>query len=110
MRKQGAIPTLSLKEATVLGILVSVPAEEMYGLQIVDESAGLLKRGTIYVTLQRMEEKKVIKSRQEERSRPEIGIARRVYTVTGLGLRALNQYEVEHSKLSRLISVATEAV
>jgi DNA-binding PadR family transcriptional regulator len=107
MSKKHPVPTLSLKEATILGTLLLMPAEEMYGLQIVDESQGLLKRGTIYVTLQRMEEKKVIQSRQEERTRPEVGIARRVYTVTGLGVRALRQYEQNHNKLSRLISVTT---
>jgi DNA-binding PadR family transcriptional regulator len=32
----------------------------MFGLEIIDQSAGLLKSGTIYVTLQRMEEKNLV--------------------------------------------------
>jgi len=49
------VPTLSSKESLILELLVR--HEELYGLQLVAESKRHLKRGTVYVTLQRMEEK-----------------------------------------------------
>jgi DNA-binding PadR family transcriptional regulator len=57
---------------------------------------GRLKRGTVYVTLQRMEEKGFIDSRLEERTYPEIGIPRRVYRLTGAGQRVLEVYDMAH--------------
>ena len=48
-------PTLSGKESVILELLVRHQA--LYGLQVVAESRRRLKRGTFYVTLQRMEEK-----------------------------------------------------
>jgi PadR family transcriptional regulator PadR len=86
------LPSLSGKESVVLEMLLAV-SRELYGLEMVEASAGLLKRGTIYVTLQRMEEKGLIESRQEARPEGEIGIARRLYRVTGLGARAF----IEHT-------------
>jgi DNA-binding PadR family transcriptional regulator len=58
---------------------------EMFGLEMVEASEGELKRGTIYVTLQRMGDKGYIESREEPRQIPEIGIPRRKYWATGLG-------------------------
>jgi DNA-binding PadR family transcriptional regulator len=60
---------------------------EMYGLQLVEASAGGLKRGTVYVTLGRMEEKGYVESRQEEGAAGAIGLPRRLYRATPLGLR-----------------------
>jgi len=105
MVRKPKLPSVSQKEATILSVLLADPSREMYGLQILDESQGLLKRGTLYVTLQRMEEKKVLESKQEPRSRPEVGIPRRVYSITGLGALAFAQYKETHSRLSDLISV-----
>ena len=49
------LPTRSDKESVILELLVRHQA--LYGLQLVAESRRRLKRGTFYVTLQRMEEK-----------------------------------------------------
>ena len=76
-------PKLSRKEFSILEMLID--KEEMYGLEMVEASMGELKRGTIYVTLQRMSDKGYIKSREEPRTIPEIGIPRRKYQATGLG-------------------------
>lgn len=54
---------------------------EMYGLELVEKSGGALKRGTVYVTLKRMEDANFIQSRLEARAKPEIGIARRLYSL-----------------------------
>lgn len=75
-------PRLSHKEFIILEMLI---AKRMYGLEMVDASDGDLKRGTIYVTLGRMEEKGFVESYIEPRSQPEIGIPRRIYKTTGLG-------------------------
>ncbi len=82
------LPSLSRKEALVLEMLIN-SGRELFGLEMVEASNGELKRGTVYVTLQRMEEKGFIESKREARVAPEIGIARRTYTPTGLGQRVL---------------------
>ena len=76
-------PKLSRKELLILELLIS--RGEMFGLEMVEASEGNLKRGTIYVTLQRMGDKAYVESREEPRIVPEIGIARRKYSATGLG-------------------------
>jgi PadR family transcriptional regulator, regulatory protein PadR len=82
-------PRLSAKEAEVLRLLIA--NGEMYGLEMVQRS-GLLKRGTVYVTLSRMGDKGYVESRVEEVS-PGDGPPRRLYTVTGLGERAYRAME-----------------
>ena len=58
-----------------------------YGLELVSASRGVLKRGGIYVTLGRMEEKGLVSSAIGESGR-------RLYTPTGLGERALAAAQV----------------
>jgi PadR family transcriptional regulator, regulatory protein PadR len=81
-------PRLSRKESLILEMLVS-STREIFGLEMVQASAGELKRGTVYVTLKRMEDKGLIESRTEARTGGEIGIPRRLYRVTGHGKRVL---------------------
>ena len=106
MKKQREIPALSQKEAIVLGILLGRAGREMYGLEMIDESRSLLKRGTIYVTLQRMEEKGLVESRQEARPKPEIGVPRRLYRPTGIGQKAFENYRQTHGKVSEVFAGA----
>jgi DNA-binding PadR family transcriptional regulator len=84
------IPTLPAKEALILELLVS--AGEMYGLQLVAKSKRRLKRGTVYVTLMRMEEKGYIVSRIERRPESEGGLPRRIYEPTPFGRRVLDAW------------------
>jgi DNA-binding PadR family transcriptional regulator len=84
-QNESKITKLSDKEFLILGLLI--PRGEMFGLELVDASDGELKRGTVYVTLQRMVERGFIESREEERVAPEVGIPRRMYQATGLGER-----------------------
>ena len=83
---------LSNAEAMILNSLSITTSRPMFGLELVEDSGGLLKRGTVYVTLQRMEEKGLVESWREERVAPEIGIPRRLYRATGLGERSLKEY------------------
>ena len=76
--------TLSPKELLVLQLLRE---QELYGLQLVAASSGRLKRGTVYVTLGRMEEKGYITSKVEAAPSGAGGLPRRIYAVTALGRR-----------------------
>jgi PadR family transcriptional regulator PadR len=84
------IPSLPAKEALILELLVD--GAELYGLQLVAASKGRLKRGTVYVTLGRMEDKGFITSRQESAPPDEGGLPRRVYEPTAFGRRVLSAY------------------
>ena len=57
------------------------------------QSDGAVKRGTVYVTLQRMEEKGFVTSHEESETPEHIGIPRRLYKVTSLGALALKMKE-----------------
>ena len=78
------VPRLSPTERLILELLTD---EEMFGLQLVDRSGGALKRGTVYVTLGRMEEKGYVTSRPEESPEGAGGLPRRLYRPTPYGMR-----------------------
>lgn len=83
-------PALSGKERLILEMLVA--GGQMFGLQLVEESGGRLKRGTVYVTLGRMEAKGYVESEQEARHPGAIGLPRRLYRPTALGERVLRAW------------------
>ncbi len=85
-------PSLSAKEFLVMEMLLD--QGEMYGLKMVAKSEGELKKGTVYVTLGRMEDKGLVSSREEARGDSENGIARRLYTSTGYGTRIFKAQEI----------------
>src|SRR5438067_12758688 len=89
-RPHTKIPTLPPKEALILELLVR--KKELYGLELVAASKGRLKRGTVYVTLGRMEEKGFIVSRLESAPVDEGGLPRRIYQPTAFGRRVLTAY------------------
>ncbi len=72
-------------EALILDLLTA--RGPTYGLDLVAASRGRLKRGSVYVTLGRMEKKGFVRSRVDQR--PAEGPPRRLYEPTALGLRAL---------------------
>ena len=84
--------TLPPQERLILEMLVA--RGPTYGLQLVEQSAGALKRGTVYVTLGRMEMKGLVTSEQEPQPPGAIGLPRRIYRVTGLGERMLRAWTV----------------
>lgn len=91
------IPRLSSKEALILRLLVA--RGEMYGLEMVNESGGELKRGTVYVTLGRMADKGYVESRtipQDDGS----GMPKRLFYATGYGARVLNAWELASASLA----------
>jgi PadR family transcriptional regulator PadR len=88
--KTPRVLTVSPKELLVLELLAR--DKQLYGLQLVAGSKGRLKRGTVYVTLGRMEDKGYIRSRQDEPPPGAGGLPRRVYEATPLGKRMLKTY------------------
>src|SRR4029453_9893116 len=82
-------PTLPQTERLVLELLVDGPD---FGLNLVAKSDRALKRGTVYVTLGRMERKGFITSEQQPQAPGAIGLPRRIYRVTPLGKRALRAW------------------
>jgi DNA-binding PadR family transcriptional regulator len=58
----------------------------------VSASRGRLKRGTVYVTLGRMEEKGYITSRLEAAPPEAGGLPRRIYKATPLGRQVLDAW------------------
>jgi DNA-binding PadR family transcriptional regulator len=67
---------------------------------MVEESKGALKRGTVYVTLGRMETKGLVSSEQDSPHPGAIGLPRRTYRLTALGERALRAWDVFSRELS----------
>jgi len=90
MAKRAKVPTLSPKESLILELLVE--RGEMYGLQLVSSSRRRLKRGTVYVTLGRMEDKGYISSRTGDAPPDAGGLPRRMYSATPLGERVLETW------------------
>jgi DNA-binding PadR family transcriptional regulator len=86
----GSVPSLPRTERLILDLLVANGA--MFGLQLVEASGGRLKRGSVYVTLGRMQQKGFVESEQEERPPGAIGLPRRLYRPTPLGERALRAW------------------
>lgn len=83
---------LSGKEHLILEMLAASSSRECYGLELVGISGGSLVRGTVFVTLNRMEEKGLIVSRQEAPGPGVRGIPRRLYRMTGHGARRLGAH------------------
>ena len=86
------IPSLPPKERLILELLVAEC--RLFGLQLVALSHGELKRGTVYVTLGRMEAKGFIRSEQEAMPPGAIGLPRRMYYPTPLGERVLRAWSL----------------
>lgn len=82
------IPRLSGTEFIIMKLLVSAKGE-MFGLELVKSSNEKLKRGTIYVTLGRLENKGYVTSRREE-AKEGVSIPRRLYKPTGLGVKVFD--------------------
>ena len=71
----------------------------MYGLEMVRASSKL-KRGTIYVLLDRMEDKGLVKSWKEAKRANVAGMPRRLYKITGLGQRALHAWQTAEATMA----------
>jgi DNA-binding PadR family transcriptional regulator len=91
------LPSISSRECLVLEQL---RWGEKYGLELVTTSGGALKRGTVYVTLGRMERKGFVESRREAQPPGAIGLPRRLYRATAYGLKVLDAYQLLREALA----------
>ena len=91
------LPSISTTESLIIDLLHD---GERYGLELIEASNRRLKRGTIYVTLARMETKGFIVSKQEERRPAAIGLPRRMYRVTPYGLKVHKAYKLLREALA----------
>ena len=85
------LPSISASESLLLDLLEH---GECFGLELVAKSEGRVKRGSVYVTLSRMEAKGFVESRQEERPPGAIGLPRRLYRATSYGLKVRDAYQL----------------
>jgi DNA-binding PadR family transcriptional regulator len=108
-REEEKIPSLSGKEALVLDLLLNRPSTGMYGLELVNVSGSRLKRGTVYVTLSRMEEKGYVESWQEEQRPDAAGLPRRLYRVSGYGQKVYEVWQLAR-EVGRLRAVEVGGV
>ncbi len=99
-RNESRIPTLSQKEQVVLDLLIS--GGEQFGLELVENSRGAVGRGTVYVTLGRMERKGLVSSRPEDRPDNAVGWPRRLYLPTGYGRRVFQAWDLARAQLAPL--------
>jgi DNA-binding PadR family transcriptional regulator len=93
---------LSNKEALILRLLIT-SGGEMYGLEMVQKSDRGLARGTVYVTLERMAERGLVESRQEDKPSHVPGIPRRLYKPSGVGERVYRAWERMQDAGGRLV-------
>ncbi|HEY5659078.1 MAG TPA: PadR family transcriptional regulator [Myxococcota bacterium] len=92
-----SLPHLSGKERLILDLLSE--GGEQYGLQLVQAANGRLKRGTVYVTLSRMEEKDLVTSHLEASDEKRPGLPRRLYAPTARGLLTLRALQAAEAVL-----------
>ena len=91
------LPSMSPTESLVMELL---RGRERYGLELVDASDGALKRGSVYVTLARMEEKGFVDSRQEDRAQGASGLPRRLYRATPYGRKVHSAFSTLREALA----------
>jgi PadR family transcriptional regulator, regulatory protein PadR len=91
------LPSISSTESLILDLL---EPRDRFGLELIARSDGRLKRGSVYVTLARMEAKGFVESRQEDRAAGAIGLPRRLYTPTPYGLKVRDAYRLLRDALA----------
>ena len=97
------LPRLSEKEEIIMQLL-SQHKRELYGLEMVEASHNKLKRGTVYVTLARMEDKGYLSSRKEETALSEYKTPRRLYKLTGLGKSIFDVWQIANQEFLGALS------
>ena len=96
------LPELTRKEYLAMNLLAGA-SKPLYGLQMVELSGGELKRGTVYVTLNRLEDKRYVTSEKED-EQPGIAQPRRLYKATGLGVKVYKAVAASRASLKKAFS------
>ncbi len=85
------IPRLARTERFILNRLSH---GDEFALRLADRSGGALKRGTVYITLQRMESKGYVESKLECPTEGEMRRPRRWYRPSAYGRQVLNAWRL----------------
>lgn len=93
-------PRLTPQELLIMRLLLEEPGG-LYGLEIVARSDERVKRGSVYVLLDRLEDKGFVKSKCTRPPKTQGGLPRPVYRPTGEGSRIVAAYEVFEASLAR---------
>lgn len=96
------IPRLAGTERLILSVLHE---GEQFALRLADRSGGSLKRGTVYITLQRMESKGYVESHVEPPVEGAMGRPRRWYRCSPYGRQVLAAWQLAE----RALDAAVEA-
>ena len=103
MMKRRPLPYLGEFEQLVLLAVLRL-GDEAYAVpmrRVIEEAAARsVSRGALYTTLERLEAKGLLSSRMGEPTADRGGRARRYYTITPAGLRALRAAREAVSRLS----------
>lgn len=94
-RVTSSLPTA--KETLILSLLSA--RGNLYGLELVALSNHQLKRGTVYVTLSRMQDKGLVRTLEDRRPEEHAGLPRPKYRITAVGERALQAHQVLQAML-----------
>jgi DNA-binding PadR family transcriptional regulator len=81
---------ITATEALILSLLRD-RSEGAYGSQLVYDSDGKLKRGSVYTLLNRLEQAGFVKSK-EEPAQDDYALPRTRYKITGAGIRARAEF------------------
>jgi DNA-binding PadR family transcriptional regulator len=94
----------SAKESLILSLLAE--RGSLYGLELVALSDNRLKRGTVYVTLSRMQDKGFVRTLEDRSPEEHAGLPRPKYRITAAGERAL----LAHQTLLGLLQPARRSL
>ncbi len=78
-------------EFSILKMLVDNGAKPMYGLELVERSDGKLKRGSVYVLLDRLDSKGFVVGKKEDSST--VAVPRKLYRITATGRKVFQTWE-----------------
>ena len=92
------LPKLTRTERLILEQLVGQPTGK-YGLEIVKHSGGSIRRGSVYVLLERMADRGLVKVDPGKSTPATGGLPRPTYSPTGLGMKVLSAYQVLEANL-----------
>ena len=90
------IPRLARTERLILNRLTQ---NDEFALRLADRSGGALKRGTVYITLQRMESKGYVESKLEPTLGGVMGRPRRWYRPSAYGRQVLNAWKLAENAM-----------
>ena len=98
-----SIGKLSPKELVIMRLLLE-ESKGLYGLEIVSRSNNAIKRGSVYVLLDRLEDKGFVTSKRVDPPKSQGGLARPLYSPTGEGMRIVDAYNAFEASLDGAVT------